>query len=113
MKAIPHENDRALTASELESAAWAAELGGAPEIDLHGLSTDMALAELDDFLHREIMKGERVIKIIHGRGRGKLRDVTREWLTNQKQDGLVLYFRDANDPGQVGGTTLAVLEKIK
>ena len=93
-----------------EAAIFAAELGGAPEIDLHGLATDEAIRELDAFIHREIMRGTEVVKIIHGRGDGILRKTVQKWLASQKE--TVLYFRDTDNHLQQGAVTFAVLMSI-
>jgi len=98
---------------DMEREIWAAEMGDAPSIDLHGMDKSLALSELESFLHQEIMDGERVIKIVHGRGTGALRKEIHRWLSKQKNNGLVLYYRDSRAPGQTGGATLALLEQIK
>ena len=89
-----------------ETLIFAAEMGGAPSIDLHGDFVDVALTRLDEFLHQQFLRGSEVIKIIHGRGTGKLRRAIHVWLKKQE---LVRYFRDSQAPTQQGGVTLAVL----
>ncbi len=96
-----------------EAAAFAAELGEAPEIDLHGQSADQALHELDSFLHSRLMHGDEVIRIIHGRGNQVLRKKIHEWLEKQKQLDLVAYYRDAQNPAQQNAVTYAVLHRLK
>lgn len=111
MKEKPGENEISdPSTNEMELEIWAAEMGSSPTIDLHGQSKESALSELDAFIHREIMKGTRVIKIIHGRGSGKMRSAVHEWLKKQKD--IVVFFRDANAANQIGGATFAVLEEI-
>lgn len=88
----------------------AAEIGEAPEIDLHGDSVDLALSRLDTFVHQELMRGSEAVKIIHGRGTGKLRDAVLAWL--RKNPNLVAAFRDASAPGQQGGMTVAALHRL-
>ena len=83
-------------------------MGGAPSIDLHGDSVDLALARLDEFLHQQFLRDTEVIKIIHGRGTGKLRQAVHAWLKKQE---LVRYFRDSQAPTQQGGATFAVLHR--
>jgi DNA-nicking Smr family endonuclease len=70
---------------EFESAIFAAELGEAPEIDLHGETVDAALHDLDRFLHQELMGGSEVIRIIHGRGNQILHKAIHVWLEKQKK----------------------------
>ncbi|PIP60522.1 hypothetical protein COX00_02850 [Candidatus Uhrbacteria bacterium CG22_combo_CG10-13_8_21_14_all_47_17] len=96
---------------EYEHALFAAEIGGAPEIDLHGMRVEEALGILESFLHAELMQGIQVIKIIHGRGSGVLREAIHVWLKGQKE--LVLYFREAEDQKAHGAVTYAVLESIQ
>lgn len=94
-----------------ESAIFAAELGESPEIDLHGESVDVALSLLDAFLNHEFVAGTEVVKIIHGRGEGKLREAIHDALG--KQTTLVASFRDAQSRKQQGGVTYAALHRIK
>jgi dsDNA-specific endonuclease/ATPase MutS2 len=97
---LPKETD------PYESAIFAAELGEAPTIDLHELMKDEAISQLDQFLNHEFVDGTEVIKIIHGRGTGKLRDVIHAYLGDQE---LVAKFRDAETQNQKGGVTFAAL----
>mgnify|MGYP001598232775 CR=1 FL=1 len=94
-----------------EASIFAAELGEAREIDLHGESIDVALSLLDAFLNHEFVAGTEVVKIIHGRGEGKLRDAIREALA--KQTELVAFFRDAESRKEQGGVTYVALHRIK
>lgn len=99
--------------TDFESAIFAAELGEAPEIDLHGLSADQALHELETFLHSELMRGSEVIRIIHGRGSQILRKKIHEWLKKQQSADLVALFRDAQNPAQQNAVTYAALHRLK
>jgi DNA mismatch repair protein MutS2 len=99
------------TTSPYEAAIFAAEIGEAPSIDLHEENVNLALDRLETFLHREMMRGTEVIKIIHGRGTGTLRKAIHAWL--QKQTALVPYFRDAEATHGAGGVTYAALYRIK
>lgn len=92
--------------SDYEHAIFAAEIGDPPKTDLHALDVHEALRTVDQFINHEFLEGSDVIKIIHGRGTGKLREAIHAFLTNHE---LVAYFRDANVPGQIGGSTYAVL----
>ncbi len=111
MKEKPKVEKNAPTKEEMEREVWAAEMGDPAKIDLHGMEKHIALSELESFLHAEMMMGTRVIKIVHGRGTGKMRALVHDWL--KKQKNLVLYFRDSLAPNQAGGATLALLEKVK
>lgn len=101
--------DDARARHEMEQEVWAAEIGEVPEIDLHGMPVVEALHDLEAFIHRELMRGTRVIKIIHGRGTGTLRREIHGWL---KWQPLVPYFRDSNIPAQIGGVSFAYLEHV-
>lgn len=95
-----------------EAAIFAAELGSeAPELDLHGLTVDEAVSEADRFINHEAVAGAEVVKLIHGRGEGKLRTVLHTWLKGQR--GLVARFRDSNKPGEQGGVTYVALERLR
>lgn len=50
------------------------------ELDLRGMRTEAALAEVEKYLDKAIMLGFPSLKIIHGRGDGILRKMIREYL---------------------------------
>jgi DNA mismatch repair protein MutS2 len=91
-----------------ESAIFAAELGDAPTIDLHGMNADTAIHDLDEYLNREFMHGTLVIKIIHGRGTATLQRAVTQHLRSHP---LVDYFRGAESPSQSGAVTYAALAR--
>lgn len=92
-----------------ESKIFGAELSGnAPSIDLHGLDTQSGTHEIDLFLHASFAHGDEVVKIIHGRGTGKMRDAVHAFLAKQT---IVETFRDAMNPSEVSGVTYVVLKK--
>ncbi len=96
--------------SDAELAMFAAELGEAPEIDLHGMSIDEAIRVADFFIDREFVAGSEAIKIIHGRGTEKLRNAIHQFLKKDKV--RVASFRDAEGMGQQGGVTLVALYRM-
>ncbi len=97
----------------IEHLIFAAELGDASTIDLHGMTPDVALRNLDSFLHHELMRGTKVIRIIHGHGSGALRSIVHDYLKHEKEKtNLVAHYRDASIPVFMGGVTYAVLERI-
>ncbi|CAH2559900.1 Smr/MutS family protein [Cardinium endosymbiont of Oedothorax gibbosus] len=51
-----------------------------PTLDLHGFNKAQALLALEKFLYRSLLLGHSRLKIIHGRGRGILRSVIRDYL---------------------------------
>ncbi|HTK60468.1 MAG TPA: Smr/MutS family protein, partial [Candidatus Baltobacteraceae bacterium] len=90
---------------DLESLLFLAETGGdVPEADLHGLRRDEALGAAEALVQRAFVRGERAVRLVHGKGEGRLRDALHRWL---KEHPLVAGFRDA--PG--GGATLAALHQ--
>jgi DNA mismatch repair protein MutS2 len=96
-------------ASVAESKIFGAELSGnAPSVDLHGLDTDAGVHELDLFLHSAFMRSDDVVKIIHGRGTGKMREAIQAFLSTQE---LVERFRDSHNPTEMAGVTYVVLKK--
>ncbi len=72
------------------------------EADLHGLRWDEARAASEALVQRAFMRGERAVRIVHGKGEGRLRDELHRWL---KGHPLVAGFRDAS----AGGATVAAL----
>lgn len=107
MMASHPENPEQQHQEECESRLFAAELGGrAPEVDLHGMDAVEASEVVDRFLHLQFMAGERVVKIVHGRGSGKLRETVHRLL---KTHSLVEYYRDAQAFHSLAGVTYAVL----
>lgn len=57
-----------------------AEMGGCLEVDLHGMDAIGAEATVEGFLSRAYRQGEPVVKIVHGKGTGKLQDAIRSLL---------------------------------
>ena len=91
-----------------ETTAFAAELNDETStVDLHEMTTDEAVHALDTAVNHAFMEGDEAIRIIHGRGEGKLRKAVQDHLRSQKE--LVAFFRDSYAPGQTGGVTIAVL----
>lgn len=80
-----------------------AELGGAPTIDVHGFDAHSAIFEVSAFCSRMFALREPVVKVIHGHGKGILRQALQKWAKQHKyraQDsslpheaGAVLYIQ--------------------
>jgi DNA-nicking Smr family endonuclease len=83
-------------------------------LDLHGLSRQEARAEVERFVTRSVVAGQRCVLIIHGRGRHSpdqtpvLKDVVRAWLSRGKIGRSVLAFTSAR-PVDGGAGALYVL----
>jgi len=94
--------------AEAETLIFGAELGDPLSVDLHGMDAFDARQMVEKFIDDAFMAGEEVIKIIHGRGSGALRETVHRIL---KTHPLVDYSRDAQAVHAVGGVTYAVLGK--
>lgn len=72
------------------------------EIDLHGLHTDAARELFSDFIERHYQRGDRVLRIIHGRGKQRhprLKNCVDTWL---RQIPMVIAYHSC--PPNQGGT---------
>lgn len=95
-------------ATEWESAVSIAEMGGCPETDLHGRDVVDAEMEAERFLSAAYRQGDAVVKIIHGRGTGRLQEAMRRLLSRHP---LVAYARGSHNPSEQGAVMYAVLAK--
>lgn len=50
-----------------------------PTLDLHGVTTDEVFALLDRFLLREEGRGTACVRVVHGKGTGKVREKAVEY----------------------------------
>lgn len=81
------------------------------ELDLHGLNRDEARSALAEFLRNCLQRGQRCVRIIHGKGLGSpgkesiLKRLSRGWLAQREE---ILAFCQAN-PNQGGSGALMVL----
>lgn len=96
------------TQNEFESAVSIAEMGGCPETDLHGRDVVEAEMETERFLAEAYRRGDHVVKVIHGRGTGKLQDAMRRLLSRHP---LVAYARGSHNPNEQGAVMYAVIAK--
>ncbi len=70
-------------------------------LDLHGMTSDAAQVEVEQFVLKAVNSGLRCLLIVHGRGRNSpgqvpiLKDRLRQWLTRGKLCRLVLAFATA------------------
>ena len=70
-----------------------------PEIDLHGMVVEEALAVLDKYLDDALLAELLSVRLIHGYGRLRLRDAIHAWLADRA--GVVEFA--AAGPAQGGG----------
>jgi DNA mismatch repair protein MutS2 len=88
---------------ELDALLFQAEAGAdVPEVDLHGMRADEAVSYAEQLLQSSFVSGERVIRLIHGKGEGRLRESLHSWLRTHR---LVARWREAAS----GGVTLVAL----
>lgn len=79
-------------------------------LDLHTFQPGEVKALLQDYLEAAHAKGFREVRIIHGKGRGVLRDCVHAILTRHP---LVASFRSADPAGGGWGATLAGLRDVE
>ena len=95
---------------ERSSAARSLSSGLAPspglEVDLRGLMSEDALEKLESYLDKAILAGMPFVRIIHGKGTGKLRQVVRAAL---KLNPQVKSFEEGGDKEGGEGVTVAKL----
>ena len=82
---------------------------GAEEIDLHSLTVNEAIPELDDFLYAAFQSGLYRVLVIHGKGSGILRREVKRYLTNHP---LVRSHRPADRYHGGGGATQVELSEL-
>ncbi len=93
----------------LRSGHWSVRM----ELDLHGHNTDEARTELVEFIHRARERGERCVRIIHGKGLRSqtgepvLKQKVRHWLTQKDE---ILAFVEAASAGGGSGAVIALLK---
>jgi DNA-nicking Smr family endonuclease len=74
------------------------------ELDLHGMNRDIARDQVGDFLRRSTLRGQRCIRIIHGKGLGSaggepvLRSMVHSWLV-QKDEVVAFCVANKADGG--------------
>ena len=78
------------------------------EIDLRGLRAEEAREAVDRFIDEAVLSGFKEIRIIHGKGTGKLRKDISEFLQNHYQ---VIHFRLGNWNEGDSGVTVVELKK--
>ena len=88
-------------------------------LDLHGLNREEARAEVDRFLLDAVLKGNRCVLVIHGRGQGSkdkipvLKNALKTWFTRRGTRKLILAFCTARPCDGGGGAVYVLLRKKK
>jgi len=83
------------------------------ELDLHGMTRDVARGQLGDFLRRSVRRGVRCVRIVHGVGYGSpngqpvLRSVVHSWLVQLDE---VVAFCVANRADGGNGALVVLLK---
>lgn len=86
------------------------------ELDLHGLTRDEARNALGHFLHDALERGQRCVRLIHGKGLGSpgrepvLKHLSRGWLMQRTE---ILAFCQARPHDGGEGALLVLLERGK
>ena len=93
--------------SDEQSFFFAADMGDAPELDLHGVDAINTRHLLDLFLHEQWMRHEPVVRILHGKGTGEVRRVVWETLRGHE---LVRDIQASSQFGQEEAVTLVLLK---
>ena len=86
------------------------------EIDLHGLRRDEAREQLAAFVRLALRRGQRCVRVVHGKGHGSpgrepvLKAKVQRWLA---QCAEVLAFTQATGPQGGAGALVVLLERSK
>lgn len=75
-----------------------------PELDLHGLSIDEAIRVLDKWIDQALLAGHRYLRIIHGKGKGLLRQEVLAYLKHNEM--VTRIVTNHNLPGGSGVTLI-------
>jgi len=78
------------------------------EINLRGKLVDEGLDELEKYLERAYSSGLLFVRIVHGKGTGKMRDAVRKAL---KESSYVASFEEPKDNEGGAGVTVATMAK--
>lgn len=106
-RVAPERSDFAVMASA-ESKPLASLLPPSPGTELHlrGMRAEDALAELDSYLDKAYLAGLPFVRIVHGKGTGKLRQAIRQALRHHPH---VLAFEDGREEEGGAGVTVVKL----
>ncbi len=85
-----------------------AEMGGCPEVDLHGKDVIDAETTVEGFLSKAYRHGDSVVKIVHGKGTGTLQDAIRKLLRDHP---LVVASSGSSRMDEMGAVIYAVIRR--
>jgi DNA mismatch repair protein MutS2 len=77
------------------------------EVDLRGLMADDALDKMERYLEQAFLSGLPFVRIIHGKGTGRLRQAVREALRGHE---YVKSFEEGGDKEGGEGVTVAKMK---
>ena len=72
-------------------------LAFAPELDVHGLTSDIVLTVVEDFIYENYRMGKDKIVVIHGKSGGVLKDTIHKGLKHNKY--IKSYYLNSNNIG--------------
>jgi DNA mismatch repair protein MutS2 len=78
------------------------------ELNLRGKLVDEGLDELEKYLERAYSAGLLFVRIVHGKGTGRMRDAVRKAL---KESSYVASFEEPKDGEGGAGVTVATMAK--
>ncbi len=93
---------------DAEFAISLAEMGGCPEVDLHGRDTVDAELEVERFLSEAYTQGYPVVRIIHGKGTGTLMRAILKLLSSHS---LVEQSRGSMNMHEMGAVVYVAMRK--
>jgi len=105
---VPGKKVAGNQASSSNTQKSSLQLASSPgmEVDLRGLTSEEALDKLDTYLDKAWLAGMPFVRIIHGKGTGKLRQVVREALRGHPQ---IKSFEEGSEKEGGEGVTVAKL----
>jgi DNA mismatch repair protein MutS2 len=105
---VPDEKVASLTPERGPSRSVSLAASPGIELDLRGQRSEEALALLEDYLDRAFMAGMPFVRIIHGKGTGKLRSEVRRTLQGHPQ--IASFDEGQEKEGGAGVTVVKMLE---
>jgi len=95
---------------DIKALVFGAELGASvPQMDLHAYRDDFAaIRDLELFVFQQWSAHTPIVRIIHGRGNGLLRERVHTLLSTLP---CIELFEDSHQPNEIGGVTYAVLKQ--